>query len=146
MSSSVFAKVYTKAPDTSTFCPNPNDSFDAQHRLQAKRKLALIPKSKSTSQPQISLGDMVEVYSKGLLGKRCSWSTQKIVLLVNQHARLITVLAKNGKRATVSFDDIRAALPNDSLTHVIQTTMDSVDDVIEDEINFSLDIELPLMK
>lgn len=54
--------------------------------------------------------------------KQGKWSLPKIVLLVDNEARLVTVPGKNGKRVTAVFEDVRPALPDESFAMSIQVS------------------------
>lgn len=77
MCSFELAKGYKRPLDSHAVNAEPNDGLDAHQRHQTKQKLALILRSKSITIFHISPGDMVEVYSKGALGKRGGCSIPK---------------------------------------------------------------------
>ena len=77
MSSFELAKGFTKPVIHRSITEIPDDVVNAQIKLQAKRKLALILKSKATFEELISVGDMVETYNATGMNKRGVWSTPK---------------------------------------------------------------------
>lgn len=93
------AKGFTKPIDGASVHPIPDDIASAHNQLQAKRKLALILKSKSSEEIHITPGDLVEVYTVTEMNKMRVWSEPKIVLSIDKDARTVTVPAKGGKRA-----------------------------------------------
>lgn len=105
--------------------------MDAQLKLQAKRKLAVILKTKASFDQNVSVGDMTEAHTTTNMNKRGQWSTPKVVLAVDKDARTITVPAKGGTRATVSSEDIRLALLPDSFAVAVQHAIDNVDETID---------------
>ena len=131
MSSFEMAKGFTKPVDSRSVKAVPADILEAQDKLKARRKMALILKSKATKDVSFSVGDMVEVYSNTGMNKKGKWSTPKIVLLVDKQSGNITVPGKNGRRAIVAAEDARLALPDDSLASAVQRAIDEVDDVID---------------
>lgn len=62
MSSFELAKGFTKPVADGSVCTIPEDVVDAHNRLQAKRKLALILKSKATTEPHVATGDMIKIF------------------------------------------------------------------------------------
>ena len=54
---------------------------------------------------------------------------------MDHDARTVTVPAKGGKRATVAFEDVRLALPDESFEPLVQSAIDAVDDIIDDAID-----------
>lgn len=80
------AKGYTKPIDGNCPYAIPDEIVDAQQKLSAERKLALILKSKATFAEHITVGDMVEVYRRTGMGKPGIWSTPKIVLSIDHNA------------------------------------------------------------
>ena len=139
MSSFEQAKGFTKPLNGNSISSIPEEITDAQQKLAAKRKLALILKSKSTVEQHVNVGDMIEVYKSTGMDKKGIWSRPKIVLSIDHEARSVVVPGKAGKRATVSIKDIRMALPEDSFAGTIQDALDKIDNVIEDQ-NISEDI------
>lgn len=131
MSAFELAKGYTKPIDGQNVHKVPDEILDAQLRLAARRKLALILKSKATFENVVNVGDMVEVYNKTGIGKKGIWSTPKIVLSIDRDARSVVVPGKAGKRANVAIEDIRVAIPHDSFANTVQTAIDDLDDIIE---------------
>ena len=129
------AKGYTKPIGGNTPNTIPKDIIDAQEQLSAKRKLALILRSKATIEENISVGDMIEVYHKTGMNKKGIWSTPKIVLSVDYESRTVTVPGRAGKRSTVAVKDIRMALTENSFEESIQLSLDKLDETIEDEIS-----------
>lgn len=60
----------------------PNESIEAQLKLQAERKLAPILKSKKTTEKAVSTADVVEEYSKYDDEKCRKWSNREILLSI----------------------------------------------------------------
>ena len=128
------AKGFIKPVGSNSVREIPDDIVDAHNRLQAKRKLELMLKTKSTSEVNIAVGDNVEVYSNNGMGKTGTQSTPRIVLLVDQDARTITIPAKGCKRAAVAVENVRLALLGVKSAHLVQSAIDSVDDSIDNAI------------
>ena len=96
------AKGFIKPVESNYVQEIPDEIVGAHNCLQAKRKLALMLKTKSTSEVTITVGDNFEVYSNTGMGKTDTRSTPKIVLLVDQDARTITVPAKRWQESHAS--------------------------------------------
>lgn len=96
--------------------------------------MALILKSKSTKEFNISVGDMIKIFDQTGMGKTGTWSVPKTVLIIDVQGKFVTVPVKNGKCATVAFEGIRVALPEDTFTQVVQEAIDTVDEIIETAI------------
>ena len=110
----------------------PHDVITAHEQLQARRKLALILKSKATKEIPIQVSELVEVYQKKQHEKRGKWSVPKPVILVDQAARSVTVPASNNRVLTIALENIRAAIPQDSLASTVQLGIDELDQVIDE--------------
>lgn len=70
------AKGYTR-PFEGSPISLPQEMLDAHLNMQARRKLSMIMRSKATKEIPLSIGEMVEVYQKGMNGKRGHWSVPK---------------------------------------------------------------------
>lgn len=105
----------TKPLSNELFCSMSSDVVDAHNRLEEKQKLEHILKLKSTDEPHVTTGGMIEVYDSTLIEKKGKCSTPKIVLAVDQNARTAILPPTSGKRATVAFEDTRMSLPKQSL-------------------------------
>ena len=86
-------------------------------------------RSKSVPKVPLTVGDMIEVYQKRGYEKRGKWSDPKPILSVNQLARSVNVPRRNGREITVSFEDTRTALPQQSFAQLGQDGIDSLDDL-----------------
>ena len=114
MSAFELAKGYSK-PIFGKPVAIPNEVINAYEAIQARRKLSRILNSKSTSEPSVNIGDLVEIYQHGQNNKRGQWSEAKQVIKVDKNNRTITVPGKNGKTVCAAFEDIRSTL---SLIHI----------------------------
>lgn len=81
MSSLERAQGFTKPPEPHSARPILDDIVTAHELLQAGCKLALILPPKPTTEVQISVGDMIEVYSVTRMRDNVKWSTPKIYLV-----------------------------------------------------------------
>ena len=124
-----FAKPIQNNPSNNVI---PDDIIDAHNELHARCKLSLILRSHAVTELPISVGDLVEVYSKAEHEKRGKWSLPKLILSINHDARSLTVQGKNHKTRTVSIEDIRLATPDHSLAKTVQEGIDILDDYLED--------------
>ena len=115
----------------------PNDISDARDQLKARRKLALILRSKAVNETPLTVGDMVEVYQKRDSEKRGKWSSPKPLLSVNHSARSVNVPGRNGREITVAFEDTRAALPQQSFAQLVQDGLDTLDDLTMDNLDMT---------
>ena len=112
----------------------PPDLVKAHDKLQAKRKLALILRSKATNEVPIAADDMVEIFMKREKDRRGTWSDPKSFLSVDHTARSIVFPTKGSRRQTVAIEDFRLSIPQDSLTHSVQQVIDPIDYSIDDSI------------
>jgi len=71
-----------------------DDVLDAHEKLQARRKLALILKSKTVREIPLHVGDSVEIIQKKQHEKRGKWSSAKTILSFDPDARSIIVPGK----------------------------------------------------
>lgn len=120
MSLCELARGFSKPLTQVIICLIPSNVVDAHNRLQAKRKLALILKSKSMKKPQVATGDIIEVYTNPGLNNMGKLSTPKIVLAVDPYARTVLVPAKVSRRDPVASKDIRMAHSEDSVSTTVQ--------------------------
>lgn len=74
----------------------PHDLRQAGDELQARRKLALILKSKDVPEVPFSVCSIVEIYQKHDNEKRGKWYEAKTIRSLDKHARVIKVPGKNG--------------------------------------------------
>lgn len=131
MSSFELAKGSTKPVADGSVKLISGDFIDAEERLQSKRKMAFILKSKSTKELNITARDMIEIFNKTGMGKTGTWCAPKNVLAIDVQGKFVTQQAKNEKRATAAFENILAALPEDSFAQVTQEAIDTVDEIKE---------------
>lgn len=127
------ARGFTKPVSTPTLVQAlPNDIVTAHDSLQARRKLALMLRSKSMSEPVVTVGDTVEVYIKKDFEKRGEWSTAKPVLSVHQNGRSITVPGRNNQVRTIAFESTRLAKNLNELFKLLSEAMDHYELVLDD--------------
>lgn len=130
-SSFEMTKVCTKPLERNNMKTVPDDAIEAHNKLQARRKLRLILKSRATIQDHIVVGDIIEVYNKTGMNKRGVWSTPKILWGNNYDARTFMVPRKQEKRAVVAAEYCRLAVPEESFASMIKIAMDRLDEGIE---------------
>ena len=128
------AKGYTRPICNHSPVTVPNELVNAQKDLLAKRKLNLILRSKSITEPAINVGDLVEVYIQAGKGKRGHWSQPKTVLEIDYPARTVIVPGSGNKRIHAAFEDTRIALKEDVASSV-QNALDDIDSSIDDALN-----------
>jgi len=128
MSAHELAKGYTR-PIGITAHPTylPSELREAHDKLIAKRKLTLILRSKSIIEPEISTGDMVEVFIKKQHEKRGSWTAPKLVLSYDHPSRTVTVPGARGKTIAAAVEDVRHAVLENDIATAIQDAIDSLD-------------------
>eukprot|EP00737_Agarophyton_chilense_P004521 gb/GEZJ01005755.1/.p1 GENE.gb/GEZJ01005755.1/~~gb/GEZJ01005755.1/.p1 ORF type:complete len:279 (-),score=33.01 gb/GEZJ01005755.1/:824-1660(-) len=107
----------------------PDDVRIARDQLQERRKLALILRSNSVTEPPIAVGDFVEVNQKKDYEKRGKWTDPKPILLVNRAARSVTVPGRKGREIIAAFEDTWPALSKESFAQLVQEGMGSVDEL-----------------
>ena len=104
----------------------PDDVRDARDQLQARRKLALILRSKAVTEIPLSVGDVVEVYQKKEHETRGKWSDPRPIISINHDARSLIVPGRRGREVTVAFEDARPALQQQSFAHMVQEGLDAL--------------------
>lgn len=95
------------------------DVIEAHDNLQAKRKLSLIIKLRSTREISVDILDMIEVFSKKGVDNVFPWSTSVIVLALGFAALTALVVAKGGKRTIVAFKKIHLTLLTDCFRNAL---------------------------
>lgn len=125
------AKGYTKPLYSCGLRSIPDEIVAANEKLLPKRKLALILKYKDTKEICVAAGDMIEVFPKSGIIKTGKWFTPKIVLSVHVEAHTAIVPPKAGKHFTVALEDVRPALPEESIAQAVQDAIYNIDDTIE---------------
>lgn len=100
----------------------------AKANLQARRKFSIILKQKSTTEPSISLGDTVEIYSKKDHDKRGKRSTAKAVLTVGPQSQSITVPGRINQVQAAAFENVPVNGNQDEFTKAVTEALDKYDD------------------
>jgi len=113
----------------------PEEIRTAHEVLIAKRKLNLILRSKSTSDIDVSPGDLVEVYLKKQHEKRGKWSSAKPVLSFDRSSRTVTVPGSNGRKIKAAIEDTRFAPKENQLASAIQESIDEIDLYIQEALS-----------
>lgn len=67
----------------------PAEIIDSRIKLQAKRKLSAISKSKALTETDISSAVMVQLCTEGLAWKMARWSIQKHFLLIDEESQTV---------------------------------------------------------
>eukprot|EP00171_Calliarthron_tuberculosum_P001315 IDg1315t1 len=136
MSANELAKGYTR-PILTGQVPEivPNELLEANSKLQAKRKLTLILRSKSTSSPPISIGDTVQVYIKRENEKRGKWSSPKPVLEYDKISHTVSVPGNNGRKIRAAVEDTRVAIQDNALAVAVQEAIDTLNFTLDNSID-----------
>ena len=93
MSAFELAKGFTKPVCSKPAgCAVPDDVIMEHEKIQARRKLAILLKSKTVTEFPIRVGDLVEVFQHRKHENRGKWSTPKSVLSENFNARSVTAV------------------------------------------------------
>lgn len=108
-----------------------NDLIDAHDTIKAKRKLNLILRSNALTEPQVGVGDLVEVFIKRQHEKRGKWSPPRVVLSYDPSSRTITVPGSHGKTISSAIEDTRFAIQDNPLAIQIQQSIDQIDAELE---------------
>lgn len=119
----------------------PNHILDAQLKLQAKRKLALILKSKSTFNEHVKTGDMDEVYRRTGMDKRGVWLTRSTFLSINHDDCSVVVSGKDGKKTVVSIKDAQPVILEESFPSFVQSVIDELHNDINGCVRVSNSVE-----
>lgn len=127
-----FTNPVTSSPAT---CKVPDDVRDAHNKLQARRKLALILRSKATKEIPLSIGDLVEVYQKEQHEKRGKWSAAKPILSINKDARSVSVPGKTGNEVSAAIEDVRPAIPQKGFAQHVQDGIDTLNELLQETYN-----------
>lgn len=112
----------------------PDDIRNAHDELIAKRKLNLILRSKSSTKPELSVGDNVQIYVKNQPHKRGRWLSHRPVLSIDLDAETVTVPGSHGHTIKAAFEDTRIVNIDDDLVKSIIESIDEIDDRIESSI------------
>lgn len=130
MSSFELAKGYTR-PLVGIANAVPPEILEAQQKLNAKRKLCLILKSKSVSEMPLSVGDMVQTYNITKSEKRGKWSAPKNILSIDKSSRTVTVSGKAGHKMTFAIEDVLPSLKEDELSELVQHSIDELEQDVQ---------------
>lgn len=95
----------------------------ALESFRARQKLAPIMKSKSTFEPDLKVGDSIEIYSKRDFGKCGKWSDPKPILKIDFKPRSVTVPGQRSQAKTVAFKNVRLANSNNDLRRAVMEAM-----------------------
>lgn len=105
----------------------PKEFLETHENLKAQRKLTHILRSKSVQDKEFSPGPFVHVFIKKCNEKRGKCPSDKLVLAYNHESRTATGPGSNGKRIKAAVEDVRVALPSDSLSREVQDSIDLLD-------------------
>lgn len=151
-SANELAKGYTRPIVTGSFFHVPDDVRAAHQELIAKRKLNKILRSNAVKDTPVKVGDMVEVFIRLDNQKRGKWSQPKPVLKYDLPSRTVTVSGAKGRYVKAAIEDVRHALSSEhDLAIAVQEAIDfcsqsleeSLDNVLEDEVEESNDSDTP---
>ena len=109
----------------------PDEIAKAHEELQARRKLARILKSKSYPEPELAVGDMVEIYIHGKNNKRGEWSLPKTIIKIDKEGTNIFVPGKSGKTICAAYEDVRIAVGENEFSKIIAKALDDIDEQID---------------
>lgn len=118
-------------------CRLPNELAEANANILAHRKLNLILRSHSQSIGECNVGDLVQVCIKTNTAKRGSWSSPGTILSINHEGGFFEVPGRAGKRVTAVFEDTRIAPSVDSFSEVVKTTIEDLDDSLDELLDLS---------
>lgn len=104
----------------------------ANDTLQSRRKLSMILNSKSISEPNHKIGDLVEIFQHRKNNKRGPWSSARKIIQIDDNNRTITVPGRNGKTVCAAFEDVRMPINNGDFSAEICEEIDQLNKVIED--------------
>lgn len=118
-----------------------DDVVNAYQDIQARRKLSRILKSKSNQEPNLKIGDMVQLFQRGKNGKRGEWSSPKKIIKIDQDGRNVFVPGKLGKTVCAAFEDVRLAIEENEFSKIVSDALDALDNEIEHEIDNNIVIK-----
>ena len=130
------AKGYTRPATVGSYpVIVPEDILQAHDNLLAKRKLTRILRSKTTSDIPVKVDDIIQIFIREQKDKRGKWSVPKVILDFDRNSGTVAVPGKNGKTIKAAIEDVRPALPENTLASAVQDGIDtlsrSLDDVID---------------
>lgn len=99
----------------------------------ARRKLAVILKSKATKEIPLTVAEFVEVYQK--TNKKGTWSQPKQILSINEEGKFITVPGKKGSKITVAIEDVRKSVKENDLSQLVSDGIDMIDQEISEQVD-----------
>jgi len=108
----------------------PVEIVDAQETLKAKRKLALIMRSKSTRDNVVKPGDEVEVYLRKGKEKRGKWLSGRPILSYDHESRTVSIPGSNGRTMSAAIEDVRPAVEKDSFAQKVRESIDILEENI----------------
>lgn len=88
--------------------------FHSHMKYQAKHKLTKILPSKLTTFPEVSFGDLFEVFIKKKTDERSSWTTMRVFYSIYRAAWRITVPYTSSHTICEALEDVRPAINDDS--------------------------------
>lgn len=103
--------------------------------MLARLKLALILRSKSTALPQVSIGDLVDVFVKQDVQKRGKWLLVRSVLDIDRNMGTVKVPGLHGSQMAIAVEYIRPSLQPDTFVASLQEANDLLDETIGDAVN-----------
>lgn len=113
---------------------SPHDIITAQDQLQARRKLRTIFTSKSTTEPAIYAGDSVKVVNNKDHGKKGSWSTPKIVLVIDHESGTLTVPGNKNNSKTIAYEDTHPTPIMSDLSKLVSKSIYYFDNEIQNAL------------
>lgn len=104
----------------------------------AKRKFNKIPRSKSTTDPILNPGYLVQVFIQNAHEKRRKLLSPRIISQIDQSAGTVTIPGSNGHKITAAFEDSRHAITHDDFATSIVKLIDNLDEAISDALDENL--------
>lgn len=114
----------------------PLEILTSHDTIQAKWKLTLILRSKSTNDSLISIGDMIQIFIKKYKEKRGKWSAPKPVSEHDWQNHTVTVPETSERKNRLACEDTRVtAVLNDTFAIYVQEAIDSLNFTIDQSVD-----------
>lgn len=109
--------------------------MSAEQYLLALRNLDLILRSKSTSLPNISCGDLVEIFVKRSGQRRGKWFLARSLLDIYRNMGTVTVSFSQEKKIAIALKDVRPSFESDIFAATVREANDMIDETITESID-----------
>lgn len=104
-----------------------HELVDAQLQFETKRSLTRILRIKPIQYPVLRVGDLIDVYVKCDADKRRKWLMSRAILTIDRSSGTGTGPTENSHAIDAAFEEVCAALAEDSFEMMVQESIVTVD-------------------